>query len=241
MAETHSVRRRKWRFITLLILVAALIGGWSWLWQFAAGKAEATLEGWRAREAKAGRIYQCGSQAIAGYPFRIEIECASASALFRSNQPPVEIKTRGILVAAQIYQPNLLISEFQGPLTVAEPGKPPAIVVNWKLAQTSVRGTPNAPERVSIVLDRPVVDRMEGDKPQHVLVARHIELHGRIAEGSAANKPVIETVLRLEQASAPTVHPAAESPVDADITAVLWTASAGVILGALGIGVVLIG
>lgn len=221
MAETHSVRRRKWRFITLLILVAALIGGWSWLWQFAAGKAEATLEGWRAREAKAGRIYQCGSQAIAGYPFRIEIECASASALFRSNQPPVEIKTRGILVAAQIYQPNLLISEFQGPLTVAEPGKPPAIVVNWKLAQTSVRGTPNAPERVSIVLDRPVVDRMEGDKPQHVLVARHIELHGRIAEGSAANKPVIETVLRLEQASAPTVHPAAESPVDADITAVL--------------------
>lgn len=221
MARSGSVRRRKWRFITLLVLVAALIGGWSWFWTYAAGEAETTIAGWRAREAKAGRIYECGSQTIAGYPFRIEVNCDNASALFRSNQPPLEIKTRGILVAAQIYQPTLLISEFHGPLTIADPGKAPNIVVNWKLFQSSVRGTPNAPERVSLVFDRPVVDRMDGSNAQHVLVAKRMEIHGRIVEGSASNKPVIETVLRLEQASAPMLHPAAEQPVDADITAVL--------------------
>ena len=182
----------------LLVLFAALIGGWSWLWYYAAGKAEAAIDGWRAREAKAGRLYTCGSQTIGGYPFRIEVNCDQASALFRSNQPPVEIKTSGMLIAAQIYQPTLLISEFHGPLTIADPGQAPNIVVNWKLAQSSVRGTPAAPERVSLVFDQPVVERISGGSQQNVLRAKHIEIHGRIVEGSAANNPVIEIVLRLD-------------------------------------------
>ena len=149
------------------------------------------------------------------------MNCDKAAALFRSNQPPVEIKTSGMLVAAQIYQPNLLISEFHGPLTIADPGKSPNIVVNWKLGQSSVRGTPAAPERVSLVFDEPVVDRINGGTRENLLRARRIEIHGRIVEGSAANHPVIEIVLRLTRAAAPTLHPAASQPVDADITAVL--------------------
>jgi hypothetical protein len=221
MATDRIGRRRNGRYIALLILIAALVGGWSWLWHYAAGRAEVTIDGWRAREAKSGRVYACGSQSIGGYPFRIEVDCDRASASFLSNQPPVEIKSRGILIAAQIYDPTLLISEFHGPLTIADPGKAPNLVVNWKLAQSSVRGTPAAPERVSLVFDRPVVDRMNGDHAQHLLTARHIEIHGRMVEGSATNKPVIEVALQLQQTSAPFVHPVAEKPVDADITAVL--------------------
>ena len=88
MAKIRSAHQRTRRYISLLILIAALFGGWSWLWHYAAGKAEATIDGWRAREAKSGRIYDCGSQAIGGYPFRFEVNCDRASALFRSNQPP---------------------------------------------------------------------------------------------------------------------------------------------------------
>jgi hypothetical protein len=221
MATDRIGRRHRGRYIALLILIAALAGGWSWLWHYAAGRAEITIDGWRAREAASGRVYSCGSQSIGGYPFRIEVDCNLASALFRSNQPPVEIKSKGILIAAQIYDPTLLISEFHGPLTIADPGKAPNVVVNWKLAQSSVRGTPAAPERVALVFDRPVVDRMNGDNAQHMLTAKHIEIHGRMIEGSAANKPVIEVALQLQQTSAPFIHPAAEKPVDADITAVL--------------------
>jgi len=221
MATDRIGRRHRGRYIALLILIAALAGGWSWLWHYAAGRAEITIDGWRAREAASGRVYACGSQSIGGYPFRIEVDCNLASALFRSNQPPVEIKSKGILIAAQIYDPTLLISEFHGPLTIADPGKAPNVVVNWKLAQSSVRGTPAAPERVALVFDRPVVDRMNGDNAQHMLTAKHIEIHGRMIEGSAANKPVIEVALQLQQTSAPFIHPAAEKPVDADITAVL--------------------
>jgi hypothetical protein len=205
----------------MLVLFAALIGGWSWLWHYTTVRAEAAIAGWRAREAKAGRLYTCGSQSIGGYPFRIEVNCNKASALFRSNQPPVEITTSGMLIAAQIYQPDLLISEFHGPLTIAEPGHAPSTIINWKLFQSSVRGTPAAPERVSLVFDKPMVDRVAGGVEQKLLQARHIEIHGRIAEGSAANRPVIEIALRLDQLSAPGLHPAAAQPVDADITAVL--------------------
>jgi len=202
-------------------LFVALIGGWSWFWHYAAGKAEVAISGWRAREAKAGRIYSCGSQSIGGYPFRIEVDCDKASALFRSNQPPVEIKTAGMLIAAQVYQPDLLITEFQGPLTIADAGKTPTIVANWKLGQSSVRGTPMAPQRVSLVFDSPEVDRLSGGKRETLLQAKRIEVHGRIVEGSVTNHPVIEIVTRLRRVAAPIVHPAAAHPLDADITAML--------------------
>lgn len=221
MANSYPARRTGRRYISMLVLVAVLFGGWSWFWVYATGKAQATVEGWRAREAKAGRIYACGSESFGGFPFRFELNCAGASAQFQSNQPPVEIKARNILVAAQVYQPNLLISEFSGPLTVAAPGQAPNLVVNWKQFQSSVRGTPAAPERVSLVLDRPVVDGVTDGNTRTLLRANHIEIHGRLAEGSALNQPVIEVALRLDGAVAPELHPAAAQPVDATMDTVL--------------------
>jgi hypothetical protein len=220
-SSLQSRRRTGIRYAILIFAVVALVAGWSGFWKFASDKAETTLDGWRAREAKAGRIYNCGSQTIGGYPFRIEVDCRQSSAVFRSNQPPIELRMERMLVATQVYQPGLLIGEYHGPVTVGEPGKPPDIVADWKLAQSSVRGTPAAPERVSFVFDQPAVDRLDNGAQQNVLRARHIEIQGRIAEGTAADKPVIETALRLEQATAPAWHPAAARPIDADITATL--------------------
>jgi len=62
MATDRIGRRRNRRYISLAILVAVLFGGWSWLWSYASGKAETTIDGWRAREAKAGRTYTCEPQ-----------------------------------------------------------------------------------------------------------------------------------------------------------------------------------
>jgi len=220
-ASHQSRRRTGRRYTILLFIVLALIAGWTGFWKFAANKAQEAIEGWRSREAKSGRLYNCGSQGVSGYPFRIEVSCAGASALFRSNQPPIELKADDLIVVAQVYQPGLLITEIHGPLTISEPGKSPDIIANWTLAQSSVRGTPTAPQRVSLVFDSPSVDRMAGAARQNILRAKHIEIHGRMAEGSAANKPVIDIAIQLNQASAPTLHPAATQPIDANATAVL--------------------
>ena len=221
MTTPYSTRRRTGRYITLLILVAALAGGWSWFWFYASAKVEATIDGWRAREAQAGRVYACGTQSISGFPFRFELNCDGVSASFSGSQLPLEIKSRGVLVAAQVYQPTLLISEFHGPLTVANPGQPPDIVINWKLAQSSLSGTPSEPERVSLAVDLPAVDRVTGGTQQALLRAKRIEIHGRIAGGSVHNHPVVEAVVRLNGATAPELHPGANTPVDAEISAVL--------------------
>jgi hypothetical protein len=222
MSMSDPPRRRTGRrYIALLILVSLAIGGWSWFWYAATERAQATVDGWRAREAQAGRVYTCGSEHFGGYPFRFEMNCDAASALFQSNQPPVEIKARGIVVAAQVYQPTLLISEFHGPLTIASPGQSPEFVVNWKLFQSSLRGTSRAPERVSLILDKPAIDGVSNGNARALLRANRIEIHGRMAEGSAIDHPVIEVALRLDDATAPELHPAASLPVDAKIDAVL--------------------
>lgn len=220
-AMPYDSSRRTRRYVTLVVLVALVLGGWSALWYYAAGQAQEVLEGWRAREAKAGRVYTCGSESIGGYPFRIEVNCEAATALFRAIQPPLEVKTAGILAAVQIYQPDLVISEFTGPATIGDPGQPAAFGANWSLGQASVRGTPAVPERASVVFDAPVIERLSGTSRESVLRANRIELHGRIAEGSVADKPVIEAALRAEGISAPSVHAVAAQPLDADITAVL--------------------
>ena len=217
----QSRRRSGLRYTILLFIVFALAAGWTAFWKFAAGRAETAIEGWRAREARSGSIYTCGSQDVGGFPFRIEVNCDQAAALLRTNQPPIELKTSSLLMVAQVYQPGLLISEFRGPLTVGEPGKAPEFVADWKLAQSSVRGTPSAPERGSLVFDLLSVDRVDGTARESMVRARHAELHGRMAEGSAINKPVIEVAVRIDQGTAPNLHPAAATPINADVTAVL--------------------
>src|SRR5581483_1734149 len=209
------------KYIGLVVVVVLLAAGWSGFWYYAVGKAEQAIAGWKAREAKVGRIYTCGQETLSGFPFRIEVRCDLARAEFTQVTPKLDIKTTGVLVAAQIYQPTLLISEFTGPLSVAEAGKPPSFIANWKLGQTSVRGTPNAPERVSIVLDGPSVVRMTSSGTEPFAKADHFELHGRMLEGSASKNPVIEVALRSTQASLPGVNPLMVAPIDSEIDAVL--------------------
>ena len=48
-----------------------------------------------------------------------------------------------------------------------------------------------------------------------------LELHGRLAEGSTAKDPVIESVLKIESGSAQDVHPVLARPFGADIHAKL--------------------
>lgn len=215
----RAVGRRHRHYLVLTLLVLGIAGGWVALWYYAVGRGEAAVEGWRAREAKAGREYICDRQAFGGFPFRFEMTCDGATAIFHGANPPFELKTPSIHVATQIYQPNFLIAEYVGPLSGGTRGQAPAVRLSWALAQSSVRGTPSAPERVSIVVDQPVVERT--NPAGTVLRAKHIEIHGRLADGSIATRPVIEIALQVENLSAPAAGPLAVTPINADITGTL--------------------
>ena len=78
-------------------------------------------------------------------------------------------------------------------------------------------GLPAVPQRASIVFDDPSIDRINGSTQTPLARANHVELHGRLAEGSPAEHPVIETVLQINGGSVQEVHPVLAAPFDADV------------------------
>jgi hypothetical protein len=211
--------RRRWRLALPLAIVVVLAVGWTGLWNYAARRADAELAAWRDREAAAGRIFGCGTQRIAGFPFRIEIKCTDPALDLQANQ--LAFRLKDLLAAVQIYQPTLLIAEFTGPLTVANQGRPPDIVADWTLAQASVHGLPSEPDRISVVLDKPSVARPTSPAAQALASAEHLELHVRQAPRLPQDPPVLDLALDLRQTLLPGLPQVPAGPIDADIAATL--------------------
>ncbi|MBI5261985.1 MAG: DUF2125 domain-containing protein [Bradyrhizobium sp.] len=214
-------RRSRWGlFIApVLLLVAAL--AWSGFWFYAASKAEVAADAWRAREAKAGRVYECARRSIAGFPFRFEVRCEGASVSLVSQtaaSTALTARLDDILVVAQVYDPRLVIAEFKAPATLSDSTKQ-SFIVNWSRGRSSVVGLPTVPERASIVFDDPAIDRVEGSMKVPLARARKVELQGRLAEGSPSDRPVIETVLQIAQGGVQGTHPVLAQAFDADIRA----------------------
>ena len=120
-------------------------------------------------------------------------------------------------MVAQVYDPKLLIAEFKAPATISDRGAPPSLMVNWSLGRSSVVGLPAVPQRAAIVFDDPSIDRVNGSTQTPLARANHVELHGRLAEGSPTENPVIETVLQINGGSVQEVHPVLAAPFDADV------------------------
>jgi hypothetical protein len=221
-------RRPLWRFFLLPVLLLFAAAAWSAFWFFAASQAGVAADAWRAQEARSGRVYDCGSRSVAGFPFRLELRCDGASVSLTSQtagqaatQIPITGKLGEILVVAQVYDPKLLIAEFTGPATISDGGGSPSMSVNWSKGRSSVVGLPQVPNRASIVFDNPEVDRLNGPTLTPLARAKHIELHGRLAEASTLDHPVIETVLKIEAGSLQQIHPLLAQPFDADVRATL--------------------
>jgi hypothetical protein len=69
------------------------------------------------------------------------------------------------------------------------------------------------------VFDDPNINRLDGSMQVPLARAKQVELHGRLADGSPADHPVIETVLHVAQGSIQGVHPLLAEPFEADTRA----------------------
>jgi hypothetical protein len=209
--------RRSLRWVFLSLAVVILVAGWSAFWFYAAERANAAIAGWVEREARSGRVYTCGSQSLRGFPFRIEVRCSDAGLQLPKMDPALSVRMGDVLIAAQIYQPTLLIGEWSAPLTISDVGQPPRMTATWTLLQTSVRGRPRAPERISIVADNPAWERVTGGASERMGAAKHIEVHARMASGTLRDRPVIDLAMRANALTAPDIYPLISQPTDADI------------------------
>jgi hypothetical protein len=223
---TH--RRPRWQLFLVPGLLLAAAAAWSVFWLFAASQAEVKADAWRAQEARAGRTFDCARRSMAGFPFRLEVRCEGASVSLKAQsaaqdaaQQPVTARLGEILVVAQVYDTKLLIAEFTAPATITDSHGSSSMVVNWSRARSSVVGLPAVPQRASIVFDNPSIDRVNSSVQVPLARARHVELHGRVAEGSTPDHPLIETVVRIGAGSVQEVHPMLAQPFDAEIRATL--------------------
>ena len=192
--------RRPWRpLLALAAIVIVLAVGWVWPWYYAASVADRTLAGWMDREAAEGRVYSCGSRSITGVPFGIAARCTDAAAEIKSNQPPYAVKAKGAVFTAELFHPTVLIGDIAGPLTLAELGQPPSFAADWTRARLSVSGRPPNPERVSVSLEAPHLDRVgaAGGNGETLFAAKLADLEGRMAAGAPNDHPVIEATLKL--------------------------------------------
>jgi hypothetical protein len=226
---TLATRRRPlWQLFLMPALLLIAAAAWSTFWFFAASQAEVKADAWRAQEAKSGRIYDCAKRTVAGFPFRLELRCDGAIVSLISQtagqavgERPVTAKLGEILVVAQIYDPKLLIAEFKAPATISDSQGASSMLVSWSKARSSVVGLPAVPQRASIVFDDASIDRVNSSVQVPLARAKHVELHGRLAGGSALDRPVLETVLQIAGGSVQGAHPLLAEPFDANVRTML--------------------
>src|SRR5579872_6153032 len=119
-APVRPPRRGYLRIVVPLGLLIGLAIAWCGVWYYAAAQANRTVAAWMASEAAAGRVYSCGSEGIAGFPFSIQVRCVQAAAAFKTNLPPFDLAAKDITFTAQIWRPTVLVGDVVGPVTVAE-------------------------------------------------------------------------------------------------------------------------
>ena len=205
-------RRRRWPILLPLVLVVVLAAGWAGFWSYAAGRAQAEFAAWRDREAARGRVFTCDGEDFSGFPFRFELSCAAPTL----REPRLTLKTANLHAAAQVYQPNLAIAEFGGPLTVVEDGGAGA-TVDWSLAQASVSGLVSGSRRVALVVDKPAVTPLGGG--ERLATAAHMELHAREAPRLPQDPPAFDVALNLSQALFAGIPRVPNVPLDTDVSA----------------------
>jgi hypothetical protein len=215
-------RRRRRTVLGLALLAILFAAGWCGAWYYAASVTNGTLAGWVEREAAAGRVYNCGSEGISGFPFRIQVRCSEASAALKTVQPPFVVGANDVTFTAQVYRPTTLVGEVTSPVTVQAPGETAtSFVATWSLGRLSVSGFPPNPDSFSVDFNKLHLDQGTGANAATWFTADTAALRARIVAGAANNNPVIDTVLHFTSAVAPTLHPVTAEPLQGDIDIVI--------------------
>lgn len=177
--------------IGVVMLVILLAIGWSAVWVYAANRAEREIDAWVAREARLGRIWNCGERSLAGFPFRFELRCHAPSLETRGGDP-VRISAVSAQAVAQIWAPNHIVAEFTPPARVEDVATGKVYGGTWSLLQLSGIGDLSGqPQRFSIqahdpkVQDAAALAAAPGTEARPLLSAKLFEFHARRTAAAA--------------------------------------------------------
>jgi hypothetical protein len=132
----------RWGLFAPFILLMLVFVGIAAFWFVASRGAGGALDSWIEREKAVGRHWTCPERSIGGFPFRVEVSCVNPTFSAQDGTSPLESGSLGrILALTQTYQPDLVIVEASGPLTLKERGGP-RLNLSWTTLRMSLRGRP---------------------------------------------------------------------------------------------------
>jgi hypothetical protein len=190
-----------------MIFVALLAAAWSGFWLYASARIDGEVTAFLAREAEKGRVITCSDRRSGGFPFRIELRCADPRLEVTRDDGSFGVAASRLLAVAQIYQPNHIIVEAGGPLTVTPRDGAPRLEASWASADASIVLAGSQPDRVSLVVQGLDASEAEGDQRAPIAGGVRLEAHMRadpaaqpgtydvVAQADAASLPVLDATL----------------------------------------------
>lgn len=173
-------RRKPWIIAIPLMLVVVLGLCWSGLWVYASARAERELEAWIAREALLGRVWGCAERTLGGFPFRFELMCRQPSLTTRGTGDALRITAARAHAVAQVWAPNHMVAEFEGPAKVEDLATGHVYGATWSLLQMSGIATIDGiAQRFSLTVDTPALQVTPGETAQTLFTAKRFEAHAR--------------------------------------------------------------
>ena len=120
MAEPNArggsaTRKIKWLAVAIVIVIGLYAG----LWMFLASRLDRGAAQAMAQAEAEGTRIECAGRDVRGFPFRLGLFCERTGIALPDGTTASAGELRS---AAQIYDPGLVISELDGPASVAAPG-----------------------------------------------------------------------------------------------------------------------
>ncbi len=193
------------------ILLGILVALWSAGWVYIRHRAVTEMDAWLAQEAAAGRQWTCADRSVTGYPFRIELRCASL-AFSRSDS---RLTLGPVTAVVQVYQPRQGILEVGGPFHV-EQGDLTADAT-WTALKGSFHGASDGFVRASVVADGAKGSVHGAGADPIDFETKHLELHARPTPGRFASDGAVDISLRVNQIRLPLADAALGNADPADL------------------------
>ena len=209
-AAPADARRSRFWLYTPFVLLSLVAAAWSVAWTVIRDRATEGLDAWIAAEAKTGRRWTCGDRSVGGYPFRVEVTCASLAL----RQRDVTASLGRVHAVAQVYQPRHVIIEIDGPLRLAQG----AVTVGggWRLLEASIRGSAKGLQRASLVAEAPAFQVAGPGIADMAVSSQRFEAHLRPSP-NAGEEGAYDAAISALQARVPLLDAVLGGPEPADV------------------------